>query len=700
MKKKQFKLSALVLAMAAGVVGSASAYDISSGNNVGFIYTDNDESGDPGLVIRAGDNGGVGNYFPYTIAEFGVNGGSSAINTALSISGATSVGSSLGVAGATTIGGATSINNTLGVSGATTIGGATSINNTLGVSGATTLQGATSVNNILAVNANGGSTELSVGNGTITTFGTLTQTGTTDINTTGSSATAIGSAGNTSAVSIYSGGSTIQASNGTNTLSGTINNISGVTSINASVNSATNINTGTSTANVTIGNALNTTTIQSGTNVITGAANSMLSSGGNIITAATTNAISAVNGNSISATGATGVNTMTAVANNTIGVTGNGSSNNLLANAAGASNNISATGTGGSNNVSGTTNVNVGTGGNVNNFATNINTGTNTQAVSIGNSGMSNTNLVTARSGNTTMSLTNNVGSLTAGTTLGTNGTSGMTSASDSGGITVYNFAQTIQPNTSIPSAASPSGVLAGKQYQNQINGNLFVDGNVYINGTLDYVSRNAANTTVIGNSAATTSNLVNATSATSGGMAVVMKGTDVTTTQSVVDANGRITNVPVSAGAVAAESTAALTLTNGFGDTHGVVVTESQTTLSGGTSSTSLTLNDNGATFSNASTGAPVRVHGVYDGRDDFDAVNVRQLGAGVAMASALAAMPQVDANKRFNLTAGVGNYLNTSALAIGGSLRVRPSTLVRFGAAFSTNRQRMVNVGVGHSF
>jgi hypothetical protein len=29
-----------------------------------------------------------------------------------------------------------------------------------------------------------------------------------------------------------------------------------------------------------------------------------------------------------------------------------------------------------------------------------------------------------------------------------------------------------------------------------------------------------------------------------------------------------------------------------------------------------------------------------------------------------------------------------------------VRPSTLVRFGAALSNNRQRMVNVGVGHSF
>jgi hypothetical protein len=243
-------------------------------------------------------------------------------------------------------------------------------------------------------------------------------------------------------------------------------------------------------------------------------------------------------------------------------------------------------------------------------------------------------------------------------------------------------------------------GVVTGKQYQNQVNGNLFVDGNVYINGTLDYVSRNAANTTVIGGSAAATSNLANATSATSGGMAVVMKGTDVTTTQAVVDANGRISTVAVSAGAAAAESTAALTLTNGMGDTHGLVVTESKTTMSGGISSSSLTLDDNGATFSNASTGQPVRVHGVYDGRDDFDAVNVRQLGAGVAMASALAAMPQVDANKRFNLTAGVGNYLNVSALAIGGSLRVRPSTLVRFGAAFSTNRSRMVNVGVGHSF
>jgi hypothetical protein len=40
--------------------------------------------------------------------------------------------------------------------------------------------------------------------------------------------------------------------------------------------------------------------------------------------------------------------------------------------------------------------------------------------------------------------------SLTAGATLATNGTSGTTSGSNSGGLTVYNTAQTIGPNTTI----------------------------------------------------------------------------------------------------------------------------------------------------------------------------------------------------------------------------------------------------------
>jgi hypothetical protein len=83
MKKKQFKLSALVLAMAAGLVGQASAYTVAFGNDAGIIFTDNDETGDPGLIILAGDGFQTGGYQTYTIAQFGVNGGGSAINTAL-----------------------------------------------------------------------------------------------------------------------------------------------------------------------------------------------------------------------------------------------------------------------------------------------------------------------------------------------------------------------------------------------------------------------------------------------------------------------------------------------------------------------------------------------------------------------------------------------------------------------------------------
>jgi hypothetical protein len=73
---------------------------------------------------------------------------------------------------------------------------------------------------------------------------------------------------------------------------------------------------------------------------------------------------------------------------------------------------------------------------------------------------------------------------------------------------------------------------LNGKTYQNKVNGNLLVDGNVYINGTLDYVSSNSANTTVVG--VGGTSNL-SSTQGTTAGTAIVMKGS--AGTQTVVDA-------------------------------------------------------------------------------------------------------------------------------------------------------------------
>jgi hypothetical protein len=140
------------------------------------------------------------------------------------------------------------------------------------------------------------------------------------------------------------------------------------------------------------------------------------------------------------------------------------------------------------------------------------------------------------------------------------------------------------------------------------------------------------------------------------------------------------------------------MTVTNGNGNTHGFVVTETQATMSGGTQSTSLTLNDGGAFFSNAQTGAPVRVTGVADGTTDLDAVNYRQLRdvkRGVAGVSAMANIPQVDKDKTFALGAGVGYLDGQAALAIGGSVRLAPNAVAK--ASISTSNGHSGNTVMG---
>jgi hypothetical protein len=187
-------------------------------------------------------------------------------------------------------------------------------------------------------------------------------------------------------------------------------------------------------------------------------------------------------------------------------------------------------------------------------------------------------------------------------------------------------------------------------------------------------------------------SKLQGATVATSAGTAIVLKGA--TGTQTVVDANGKLTNLVV---AGAQESTAALTLTNGFGNTHGLIVTETQSTLSGGTTSSSLTMNDYGATFSNSSTGSPIQVHGVDDGTASFDAVNVRQFAGGMASVSAMANIPQVDLDKTVAIGAGVGNFMNETALAVGASVRIARNGVLKGSVASSMNGGRSTAVGLG---
>jgi hypothetical protein len=166
------------------------------------------------------------------------------------------------------------------------------------------------------------------------------------------------------------------------------------------------------------------------------------------------------------------------------------------------------------------------------------------------------------------------------------------------------------------------------------------------------------------------------------------------------VDANGKITMGKLD------QSTAALTVTNGQGNTHGFVVNESSATMSGG--ATSLTLDDGSARFSNASTGGPVRVTGVADGRSDYDAVNYRQLKsvkAGIAGIAAMTNIPLVEQYKKFALGVGVGHYDGMTSMALGVSARISENAIIKASvsngvAGGSTRKSTVYGIGAGFSW
>jgi hypothetical protein len=150
--------------------------------------------------------------------------------------------------------------------------------------------------------------------------------------------------------------------------------------------------------------------------------------------------------------------------------------------------------------------------------------------------------------------------------------------------------------------------------------------------------------------------------------------------------------------------NSASMLVTNSAtGNAHGLSVGQNSTVLSGGTTSTSLTLDDDGAHFASTG-GAPARVTGVADGVNDFDAVNMRQFNSeidrvngGVASIAAMSNIPSVDVNKKYALGMGYGNFNAENALAIGGSMRVNERALVKASVGSS---QHDVSVGLGAAF
>jgi autotransporter adhesin len=107
-------------------------------------------------------------------------------------------------------------------------------------------------------------------------------------------------------------------------------------------------------------------------------------------------------------------------------------------------------------------------------------------------------------------------------------------------------------------------------------------------------------------------------------------------------------------------------------------------------------------------------QITNVAPGINPTDAVNVAQLQgvqqnvnnlartaySGIAMAGALAGLPQVEAGKSFQLSAGAGAYANYAALAVGASARLTQNTIVKLGASATNGSHVLVNAGVGYSW
>ena len=139
----------------------------------------------------------------------------------------------------------------------------------------------------------------------------------------------------------------------------------------------------------------------------------------------------------------------------------------------------------------------------------------------------------------------------------------------------------------------------------------------------------------------------------------------------------------------------------------HGVVVSSTQTLITGGTSSTSLQLDDIGARFSDSSTGGAAKVTGVADGTSTHDAVNFGQLqaleqrmSAGIAATSAMANIPPLEQGKKFAMGVGIGHFNGSSSVAIGGNYRLSPNAVFRASVGINGGRKNVFGAGASFSW
>jgi len=369
-----------------------------------------------------------------------------------------------------------------------------------------------------------------------------------------------------------------------------------------------------------------------------------------VITAHVNNNITAATGdNSIISSAAN--NILTAHVNNTITATGGNNSiiatagsNSMTANAASQSNTISATG------VSG-----------VNYLTANATTGANN---------------IEAK--------TNNVGFATSGSINNIGNTNTSVNTMRGVNTTIISYNGGVLPDNSIVVRETQNTVvgLNAFDFGTQVNGGMYIDGSLGVNGNIYSLNPTANATINVANNGMVIEGATNAVS--------LVSDTDALLT----NARTELDLQPASA---------SLLVNTDSGNSHGVAIDQTQTRLSGGTHSTSMTLDDSGATFRNDATGGAARVTGVADGYSDFDAVNFRQLRtaySGIASAAALAAIPDPTPGKNFTMGVGYGNFQKQDAVAVGIKAILPDKNISFTGGMGWVDTTYTTSVGFGYSF
>jgi hypothetical protein len=251
--------------------------------------------------------------------------------------------------------------------------------------------------------------------------------------------------------------------------------------------------------------------------------------------------------------------------------------------------------------------------------------------------------------------------------------------------------------------ATMTGGTVEGVTLQTDTLGVVINDGDVDADGTVTVTD--GADTTIItgGTLSVTNSNAVLNVNDSSGLTFQYDNTTDPSSSMTVDSSGAAMT---AGNGAVTVTDTQASVIVNNGTADHGLVVGESDTVLSGGTDSTTFTLDDDGALLDNELNMDGNRITNVANGVHRYDAVNKGQLDEvaerayqGIAAVAAMSAIPQPLSGHRFAIGIGGGTYKEEGAFAIGGSANLT-NNLRLTGSVGITSDSAVGAAGIGFSW